>query len=174
MRPTRRGRDRRSVALSHDMNNLCARTVVALVSALAVACARAPGAVGELTRCEEGSWSAPFPLHRGDGRPVYVERGIVTAFGSGTLALGTPTFLWLRQNHMLPGPGADRAEAPPADANEALWLTYYASIFNPARLKLTMMRKEMPRRSWKRMWLLWYRLLLGKRARKLIDNAGFL
>ena len=92
------------------MNNLGARTVVALVSALAVACARAPGTVGELTRCEEGSWSAPFPLHRGDGRPVYVERGIVTAFGSRTLALGTPTFLWLRQNHMLPGPGADRAD----------------------------------------------------------------
>jgi probable DNA metabolism protein len=47
------------------------------------------------------------------------------------------------------GPGADRAQAPPADANEALWLTYYASIFNPARLKLAMMRKEMPRRYWR-------------------------
>ncbi|HUR88311.1 MAG TPA: UdgX family uracil-DNA binding protein [Ramlibacter sp.] len=44
--------------------------------------------------------------------------------------------------------GASRAQAPPADAGEALWLTYYASIFNPARLKLQMMRKEMPRRYW--------------------------
>ena len=47
------------------------------------------------------------------------------------------------------GPGANRSEAPPADAAEQLWLTYYASIFNPARLKLAMMQKEMPRRYWK-------------------------
>lgn len=45
-------------------------------------------------------------------------------------------------------PGARRDSAPPADAGEALWLTYYASIFNPARLKLAMMQKEMPRRYW--------------------------
>lgn len=46
------------------------------------------------------------------------------------------------------GPGARRDQAPPADADEALWLTYYQSIFNPARLKLAMMQKEMPRRYW--------------------------
>ena len=47
------------------------------------------------------------------------------------------------------GPGARREDAPPADADERLWLTYYQSIFNPARLKLAMMQKEMPRRYWK-------------------------
>jgi uracil-DNA glycosylase len=47
------------------------------------------------------------------------------------------------------GPGASRSDAPPADAAEQLWLTYYTSIFNPARLKLAMMQKEMPRRYWK-------------------------
>ena len=47
------------------------------------------------------------------------------------------------------GPGANRSDAPPADAAEQLWLTYYASIFNPTRLKLAMMQKEMPRRYWK-------------------------
>jgi DNA polymerase len=46
------------------------------------------------------------------------------------------------------GPGARREEAPPADAGEALWLTYYRSIFNPARLKLAMMKREMPRKYW--------------------------
>ncbi len=46
------------------------------------------------------------------------------------------------------GPGAQRSDAPPPDAGEALWLTYYRHIFNPARLKLDMMRKEMPRRYW--------------------------
>lgn len=47
------------------------------------------------------------------------------------------------------GPGAGRDEAPPADAGEALWLTYYEHIFNPARLKLAAMEREMPRRYWK-------------------------
>ena len=46
------------------------------------------------------------------------------------------------------GPGARRSDAPPPDAGEALWLTYYRHIFNPARLKLDMMKKEMPRRYW--------------------------
>ena len=46
------------------------------------------------------------------------------------------------------GPGAKACDAPPPDAGEALWLTYYANIFNPARLKLKMMQKEMPRRYW--------------------------
>ena len=47
------------------------------------------------------------------------------------------------------GPGAQKRDAPPADAGEALWLTYYQNIFNPARLKLKMMQSEMPRRYWK-------------------------
>ena len=47
------------------------------------------------------------------------------------------------------GPGALKADAPPADAGELLWLTYYQNTFNPARLKLKMMQKEMPRRYWK-------------------------
>jgi DNA polymerase len=46
-------------------------------------------------------------------------------------------------------PGAQRHQAPPADAGEQLWLTYYQSIFNPARLKMAMMQKEMPRKYWR-------------------------
>lgn len=46
------------------------------------------------------------------------------------------------------GPGGVRDDAPAADAGEALWLTYYRHIFNPARLKTDMMRKEMPRKYW--------------------------
>lgn len=46
------------------------------------------------------------------------------------------------------GPGAQRADAPPPDAGEQLWLTYYRHIFNPARLKLKAMQKEMPRKYW--------------------------
>jgi DNA polymerase len=35
------------------------------------------------------------------------------------------------------------------DETEDLWRTYYASIFNPARLKVKMMTKEMPKKYWK-------------------------
>lgn len=44
--------------------------------------------------------------------------------------------------------GARREDAPPADAGESLWLTYYRSIFNPARLNLPQTVREMPRRYW--------------------------
>jgi uracil-DNA glycosylase len=46
-------------------------------------------------------------------------------------------------------PGVPRSEAPLDDALEPLWRTYYASIFNPARLKTNAMLREMPRRYWK-------------------------
>jgi DNA polymerase len=49
---------------------------------------------------------------------------------------------------LLFGPGVGRDQAPPPDAGEALWLTYYESIFNPARLKMQQLHKEMPRRYW--------------------------
>lgn len=46
------------------------------------------------------------------------------------------------------GPGGRREDAPPPDAGAELWLTYYRTIFNPARLKVAMMEREMPRRYW--------------------------
>lgn len=49
------------------------------------------------------------------------------------------------------GPPADRADAPSGDQMEDLWRGYYASIFNPARLKVGAMLKEMPRKYWKNM-----------------------
>ena len=47
------------------------------------------------------------------------------------------------------GPGASQRDAPPADAGEQLWLTYYQHTFNPSRLKLKAMQKEMPRKYWR-------------------------
>ncbi|MES2896289.1 MAG: UdgX family uracil-DNA binding protein [Pseudomonadota bacterium] len=46
-------------------------------------------------------------------------------------------------------PGADKADAPDGDALEDYWRTYYASTFNPARLKVATMQKEMPKRYWR-------------------------
>lgn len=47
------------------------------------------------------------------------------------------------------GPGVERNAAPAEDAMEDLWRTYYASIFNPARLKIGAMVSEMPQRYWR-------------------------
>lgn len=47
------------------------------------------------------------------------------------------------------GPGADPADVPHADALEAHWRTYYAATFNPARLNVAQMTKEMPKRYWR-------------------------
>ncbi|MGJ8696045.1 MAG: TIGR03915 family putative DNA repair protein [Verrucomicrobiaceae bacterium] len=45
--------------------------------------------------------------------------------------------------------GADKSQAPAADAQDDLWRTYYRSIFNPARLKVKAMQAEMPKKYWK-------------------------
>ena len=49
------------------------------------------------------------------------------------------------------GPGAIRGDAPPGDPVEEVWKTYYASIFNPARVKVKAMTKEMPKKYWRNM-----------------------
>jgi probable DNA metabolism protein len=49
------------------------------------------------------------------------------------------------------GPGATRSDAPSGDPLEETWRTYYASIFNPARLKVGAMMKEMPKKYWRNM-----------------------
>ena len=66
-------------------------------------------------------------------------------------------------------PGSTRSEAPDGDPIEETWKTYYASIFNPARLKVGAMMKEMPKRYWKNMpeTALVPELIAGARAREL-------
>ncbi|MDO9335191.1 MAG: UdgX family uracil-DNA binding protein [Caulobacter sp.] len=46
-------------------------------------------------------------------------------------------------------PGVSRDQAPSDDVLEDYWRTYYASIFNPARLKVKAMQAEMPKRYWR-------------------------
>jgi DNA polymerase len=45
--------------------------------------------------------------------------------------------------------GATKADAPSDDPVEAIWKTYYASTFNPARLKVKTMQAEMPKKYWR-------------------------
>jgi DNA polymerase len=73
------------------------------------------------------------------------------------------------------GPGATRSDAPSGDPLEETWRTYYASIFNPARLKVGAMLKEMPKKYWRNMpeTSLVQPLIAGARNRELemIDRS---
>jgi DNA polymerase len=101
-------------------------------------------------RCGEGAdvdYVAWFePRHRIVRRaaPFFVDRfasmrwTIVTPFEA---ARWDGAELAFRQG---PHPRPDLA----ADASEALWRTYYASIFNPARVNTGLMRREVPQRYW--------------------------
>lgn len=76
--------------------------------------------------------------------PFFVRR-----FAQHPWAILTPLGCLHWDGRRLSGAGPARREAaPPEDAGEALWLTYYRSVFNPARLKVAMMKKEMPVRYW--------------------------
>lgn len=93
-------------------------------------------------------WVAWFePVHRVVEKtaPFFVRRftslrwSILTPDGSASWDGEQLTF----------GPPATRAMAPSEDDVEEFWKTYYASTFNPARLKTKAMRSEMPRQYWK-------------------------
>jgi uracil-DNA glycosylase len=45
--------------------------------------------------------------------------------------------------------GVSKSEAPGEDRLEETWRRYYASIFNPARLKVKAMQNEMPKKYWR-------------------------
>jgi DNA polymerase len=47
------------------------------------------------------------------------------------------------------GPGAKPSDVPDDDALADYWRTYFASIFNPARLKIGAMTSEMPKKYWR-------------------------
>jgi DNA polymerase len=71
--------------------------------------------------------------------------------------------------------GATKADAPQGDPVEEVWRTYYGSIFNPARLKIGAMLKEMPKKYWKNMpeTALVPQLIAGAQAREasMIEKA---
>ncbi len=47
------------------------------------------------------------------------------------------------------GPGAEARDVPDDDALEAYWRAYFGAIFNPARLKVSAMTSEMPKKYWR-------------------------
>lgn len=55
---------------------------------------------------------------------------------------------WI-DRHQYVTPGVTHNPWAKGDELEQLWKTYYASIFNPARVKLKAMQAEMPKKFWK-------------------------
>ncbi|MFZ2031284.1 MAG: UdgX family uracil-DNA binding protein [Vitreimonas sp.] len=47
------------------------------------------------------------------------------------------------------GPGGKRSDVPTEDARDEDWRAYYESMFNPARLKVRAMQREMPKHYWR-------------------------
>ena len=45
--------------------------------------------------------------------------------------------------------GAAKSDSPSSDPLEDIWRSYYANIFNPARLKIKAMQAEMPKKYWR-------------------------
>ncbi len=64
-----------------------------------------------------------------------------------TILTPNESVVWDQQK-LVYGDGVPRSEAPTGDELEDLWKTYYAHIFNPARIKIKMMKSEMPVRHW--------------------------
>ena len=90
------------------------------------------------------AWFEPAHHVLREVAPFFVRR-----FAQHPWAILTPRGCLHWDGRRLCGAGpARREDAPPEDAGEALWLTYYRSIFNPARLKVAAMKKEMPMRYW--------------------------
>ncbi len=47
------------------------------------------------------------------------------------------------------GPGGNKSDVPGEDSIEDDWRSYYANIFNPARVKVQAMKSEMPMKYWR-------------------------
>ena len=76
--------------------------------------------------------------------PFFAER-----FGTMHWTLATPDGIahWDRRE-LVVGPADPTLVPPQDDAIEPLWIAYYEAIFNPARLNVRAMRREMPQRYW--------------------------
>lgn len=91
--------------------------------------------------------------HRPDHRVVRLTAPFFARrFPTMNWAIFTPweSALW-DQAELTFGDGLPRSQAPQHDELDDLWRTYYASIFNPARVKVGAMVREMPRRYWSTM-----------------------
>ncbi|MGK5052800.1 UdgX family uracil-DNA binding protein [Janthinobacterium sp. RB2P8] len=79
-----------------------------------------------------------------------VARHFARRMGTISWMIATPTASMLWDGASLhAGPALMNGAADIDDAGEALWLTYYRSIFNPARVNADLLHSHIPSRFWK-------------------------
>jgi DNA polymerase len=91
------------------------------------------------------AWHEPHHFTVERSAPFFVRR-----FGTMRFSILTPKACahWDLKNLTFSG-GVSKEIAPQSDATEDFWLVYYQSIFNPFRLKIKAMKKELPVRHWR-------------------------
>lgn len=91
------------------------------------------------------AWHEPHHFTVRAATPFFERR-----FGSMLFSILTPRGCahW-DLNELTFSPGVTRDAAPTDDQTEDFWLTYYRSIFNPFRLMVRAMKKELPVRHWR-------------------------
>ena len=91
------------------------------------------------------AWHEPAHFTVERAAPFFARR-----FGTMRFSILTPKNCahWDLENLVF-SEGVARENAPQPDALEDFWKTYYASIFNPARLKVKAMKAELPVRFWR-------------------------
>jgi DNA polymerase len=106
---------------------------------------RVDDAADETTPEEYFAWYEPphYVIELGAG--FFVRRLANVRF---TIASPYVTVTWDRAQ-LLATPGGAPDGLPAEDAAEEAWKTYFANVFNPARLNPTVMRQHMPEHYWK-------------------------
>ena len=97
----------------------------------------------ESSRRRFAAWFEPEHPTLERGTPFFANR-----FGDMDWVIATPTLTATFVAGDLGFAETKDRNAPPEDATEDLWRTYYASIFNAARVMVKAMQTEMPKKYW--------------------------
>ncbi len=102
-----------------------------------------------LVREEQGNHYIAW--HRPDHRVLPLVAGFFARrFAAMVWTILTPDeSLHWDGTQLIYGAGVDASQAPEKDDLEDLWRSYYRATFNPARIKIKTMKREMPVRHWK-------------------------
>lgn len=90
------------------------------------------------------AWFEPEHNTLEPGSSFFVKR-----FADMDWTIGTPGLTACYENGSLIFQSGGARPDLPYDASETLWASYFANIFNPARIKLDAMKSEMPKKYWK-------------------------
>lgn len=101
--------------------------------------------IGRYRREQFAAWFEPSHYITELGAPFFMRR-----FPNMDWIIVTPdcTAIW-DGTELTFGPGGMKTDVPADDTVEDQWITYFGSIFNPARLKVGAMMSEMPKKYWK-------------------------